>query len=161
MRGARLQFLPSRIVYQAQLLPRCRARRACGIRDYDPQNLSASFRTAFRAPSSGLQGSAGMREPWVGSALQQLLDSMPPEMARRLAVQDEDAAAEDAATDVRVRSTAALLLRFLASRAPVAVLAVAGCACLSGKGRVSMCPSSCGRYLVGGKCPHLAPCNPD
>lgn len=50
------------------------------------------------------QGSAAMREPQVGSALQQLLDSMPPEMARRLAVQDEDAAAEDLATDVRAPS---------------------------------------------------------
>ena len=57
-----------------------------------------------------LQGSAGMREPRVGSALQQLLDSMPPEMARRLAVQDEDAAAEDAAADVRVRLRATWLL---------------------------------------------------
>ena len=46
----------------------------------------------------------------MGSALQQLLDSMPPEMARRLAVQDEDAAAEDAATDVRVRLRATWLL---------------------------------------------------
>jgi hypothetical protein len=52
-----------------------------------------------------------MREPRVGSALQQLLDSMPPEMARRLAVQDEDAAAEDLATDVRVCPAAASLLR--------------------------------------------------
>lgn len=59
-----------------------------------------------------------MREPRVGSALQQLLDSMPPEMARRLAVQDEDAAAEDLATNVRVRLAAARLLRLLAAGNP-------------------------------------------
>ena len=45
----------------------------------------------------------------MGSALQQLLDSMPPEMARRLAVQDEDAAAEDLATDVRITIQGLLL----------------------------------------------------
>lgn len=42
-----------------------------------------------------------MREPEVGSALQQLLDSMPPEMQRRLRLQDDEAAQEEQNTDVR------------------------------------------------------------
>lgn len=64
-----------------------------------PSSLTFSFSHAFLL--SFFEGSAAMREPVVGSAVQQLLDLMPPEMARRLSLQDADAAEEQQAIDVR------------------------------------------------------------